>query len=198
MYNIKTYIGYLRMYRNHNRNKKGVTLIEALFVLGIMAVILGLTFVVYSEAQDKRKTTELKEEIGLLKYTMDSMIQDQVQGQNGKETINGQLGYYGLGADELIKSGMIPNKYINGKYIVTPFGGKIDFHVDYNSVWVLWIYGLSKNSCVTIATTEWGNIHNMNINNKGDYGGTWPVQGAVSSCNYSDNNNYIGMSFTRD
>lgn len=178
--------------------KKGVTLLEALFVLGIMAIILGLIFVMYSQANDKRKTTALKEEIGLLKYTMDSLLSDQIQNQNGKDPINGQLGYYGLGATELIKSGMIPAKYINKNLIVTPFGGTIDFHVDNNSVWVLWIYGLTNNACVTIATTEWGNIHNMNINNKGDYGGTWPAKQAVESCNNSSNQNYIGMSFNRN
>lgn len=94
---------------------------------------------------------------------------------------------------------MLDKKFINGKLIVTPYGGQFDFHVDDNGVWLFWIYGLTRQACWTIATTPWGDIHNMNINGAGDWGGTWPPGPATQYCNMQpDGQAYIGMSFTRD
>lgn len=177
------------------KKQRGVSLIEALFVLGIMAIIIGMVMVLYSQSNDRFKATALKEEIMDLKHIVDTLLADQPQSPG---TSDG-TGYYGLGPDVIIKSGMLPQKYINGNVIVTPYGGKFDFHVDNNGVWLFWIYGLSREACWTIATGDWGDIHNMNINGAGDWGGTWPPGAATQYCNQQpDGQAYIGMSFTKD
>lgn len=47
------------------RNRKGVSLLEALFVLGIMAILIGAVMLLYSFCTDRYKTYKMFEEIEL-------------------------------------------------------------------------------------------------------------------------------------
>jgi len=139
------------------KGRKGVTLIEALFVLGIMAVLIGMVMVLLSQTTSSTKTNQLTEEV--------TTIVDAVH-----QLYQGQASYSGLDTSVLAQSGLLPNRYVGtggtngGSNIVNPFGSNVTvtgqsgsagssgvsayFEVDIGTV--------PQAACVKVLTTDFG------------------------------------------
>jgi len=98
--------------------RHGVTLIEALFVLGIMAILIGMVMVLLSQNTVKEKDNQLITEFATIKDAVSSLCDSgptsNCISQSGVDLSN-----------SLAKSGLIPNKYVSGSTLVDPFGSSI-------------------------------------------------------------------------
>lgn len=97
----------------HNRKRKGITLIEVLFVLGIMAILIGIVMTTLSMATEREKLNQFKEEILTI-------------GNIGNELSQSQPDFNNVSTEAIAKSHLLPNKYVKGNGLVTPWGGSID------------------------------------------------------------------------
>lgn len=129
------------------KKRRGVTLIEALFVLGIMAVLIGMVMVMLSQTNSSNKTNQLSEEITTIVDTAHELYQ-------------GQPDYNNIDSTTLAKSGLFPNRWVNGSGLVSPFGAPITLtSVTQNGVaaFKISIPTVPQAACVKIATTDYGN-----------------------------------------
>lgn len=95
------------------RNSKGVTLIEALFVLGVMAIIIGLVMVLLSQADNRNKNSEMISELGQIQNAVRILCPDNTC-QAGTDMVA-----------PLAKSGLLPAKWIQNNTIVDPYKTRI-------------------------------------------------------------------------
>lgn len=168
--------------------KKGLSLIETLFVLGVMAIILGMVMILYSQSTEREKINNTMIEIGELKEATNSLYRDQIQSIPDDTEISSVL----------LKSGLIPNKYNNNGTLTTPFGQTIYVMLNqWGGKIAFQIYNLSVSQCVELATMDAGlpsGIHDININDasNGTYGvsSISPLQ-ATQQCNLNQNTNFI-------
>lgn len=98
--------------------RQGVTLIEALFVLGIMAILIGMVMVLLSQNTDKEKNNETITEFETIRSAVSSLCDGQ------SEEVCGSQNAPDL-SSALAKNGLIPNKYVSGSNIVDPFGSAV-------------------------------------------------------------------------
>lgn len=96
--------------------RKGVTLIEALFVLGIMAIILGGVMLLLSQNTERLKFNQFRDEIMLIGESASTLYQSEPEFDSQ------------LTPGVLIKSGLIPQKYIKNNDLVTPWGTTITWN----------------------------------------------------------------------
>lgn len=128
-------------------HRGGVTLIEALFVLGIMAVLIGMVMVFLSQTTMSTKTNQLSEEISSLVDTAHELYQ-------------GQPDYSGISASVLAQSGLFPNRWVNSSNVISPFGATMTISSTSDqgiSAFQISIPTVPKPACVKIATTDYGN-----------------------------------------
>jgi len=97
--------------------RKGITLIEALFVLGIMAIIIGLVMVLYSQNSERNKENAFfGNELSSLVSAASALCDDNMNSSSCTTDLT----------EAFIKSGLIPNKYIKGNSsIIDPWGDAI-------------------------------------------------------------------------
>lgn len=95
------------------RNRKGVSLLEALFVLGIMAILIGAVMLLYSFCTDRYKTYKMFEEIEL--------------GKSITVALCGTTPGCTLSSSEYVTSGLVPSGFITNNTIVDPWGSNIYF-----------------------------------------------------------------------
>ena len=175
------------MTKNKN-NKRGLTLIETLFVLGIMAILLGMIMLLYSRSVEREKINNIMIEIGELKEVANDLYKDQIQNIPEDTEIS----------NTLLKSGLIQNNYNNNGTLTTPFGQTIYVMLNqWGGKIAFQIYNLSISQCVELATMDAGlpsGIHDININDasNGTYGvsSISPLQ-ATQKCNLNQNTNFI-------
>ena len=100
---------------NYKNYKRGLSLIETLFVLGIMAILLGMIRLLYSRSVEREKINNIMIEIGELKEVANDLYKDQIQNIHEDTEIS----------NTLLKSGLIQNNYNNNGTLHTPFGQTI-------------------------------------------------------------------------
>lgn len=172
---------------NGKIKRRGVTLIEVLFVLGIASVLLGMVMLFLSSATQKRKTQELLTEINLLIDASNTLTSSSNK-------------YTTLSPDVLVKSGLIPTRFISNGQLVTPFGGSIDvipfnyteggedFYLAFN------FNGLPRESCEWIGVQDFGgSAQSVTVTNMRQDApdGFSPIQ-VISNCQNGDNN-YVNV-----
>jgi len=169
-------------------NNRGVTLVEVMMVLGVMAFLLGLVMTIMGSVNQSRHADELKQEIITL-------------AQISNELSNSRVDFSNIQASSVIQSGLLPKKYIAGDQIVTPSGGHIilENYGEYQNTISFWAYGLTRDECMLIVTTDFSGITSaMNTNWVYDSGGIpYTTQRADSSCQ-AGTSNYIGMNFIKE
>lgn len=129
------------------KGRKGVTLIEALFVLGIMAVLIGMVMVLLSQTTSSTKTNQLTEEITTIVDAAHQLYQ-------------GQPAYDSNVGTAIASSGLLPSRYINSNTIVSPFGATITLtNTTINGVSAVdfSIPNVPQTTCVKLSTTDFGN-----------------------------------------
>lgn len=170
-----------------NTFRQGVTLIEALFVLGIMAILLGMVMVIYNRVSEREKINETR-----------SLVFNIYNASN--DLTSGLDDFGDLSTTVLIQSGLIDKKYINNGSFITPLGGSIitgNYGTGANS-YSIWIYNLSKTACEEIVSQDWtGLTLALNVNWLKDSGGE-AYTGTQSSqyCNLAQGN-YIGINLLK-
>lgn len=100
------------MYRNYQR-RQGITLIEVLFVLGIMAILIGIVMYSLSSVNSRNKENQLFEEI----YQIKSIMVDLCT--NNLDACKTDI------IQPIAKSGLLPSKYIKNGTIIDPYGSPL-------------------------------------------------------------------------
>lgn len=133
------------MYKNQ---RKGVTLLEVLFVIGIMAVILGAIYVVLGNTTTRKKSNESRMEFTQLQNAINSIYDGQ-----SEET------WIGLNEEVVAKNKLINNKYISKDGgLVNPYGGSVVIY-DHEqgaglSYYQIVFYGIPKQGCIELASNH--------------------------------------------
>ena len=124
--------------------RKGVTLIEALFVLGIAAILLGLVMVLVSNSSQKSKNNQCIAEIATIADTVHSLC-DSSSNCIENVDITGPVA----------QSGLLSQKYVKADKSspIDPYGMPIDdIHLSYdqgnNLYLVMHVYTVNKQECI--------------------------------------------------
>ena len=169
------------------KSRKGVTLIEVLFVLGISAVILGLVMTLFSQSAEKAKIQSLRIEIGEIIQCVNSLTDSATS-------------YTGITSQTIAQSGQIDRKYIDksGTYLTSPYGGPVTLQpYGRNNGTLIFLdiklIGLSRVACELVAVQGVGSLANsttitgMQIDNVNGFTGQQVVQNCLSgNVNYID------------
>lgn len=132
----------------YSQRKKGVGLIEALFVLGIMMTLLGAVMVFLSYANNRTKVNQTQIELM-------NIVSILHQYANSNETIDDAF---------LVKSNNISQKYIKNNSLVSAFGTPVIVNASGKNFNVE-IDGLTKANCILFSTQDYGNsIASIRIN----------------------------------
>lgn len=128
-------------------NQSGRTMLEMLGVLGIMGVLSVGGIAGYGKAIDKYKTNKLIEEVSSITSNVRSI----------KIRTNS---FNGLTNTSAIKLKVIPEEYISGTTIKTPFTGTINIQsakcIKTNKCFSMVVSNITKNACINLATQDWG------------------------------------------
>lgn len=173
-------------------NKKGVTLIEVLFVLGIMAVILGLVMILASQSNDRKKANQLKEEILQIVNIANSLS-------------NGASDYQNVSASDIIKSGLLPASYAKNGILLSPYGSEITVFVygpgnkEDTGRLAVYLSGVPKIACVELISQDFSGLATA-VNGNWNWGGGVTNTGVLPNnvgnvCNLTDN--WIGINFPK-
>ncbi|MBS1089939.1 type 4 pilus major pilin [Gluconobacter wancherniae] len=167
--------------------QRGITLIESLFVLGIMAILIGGVMAFYSLSNTAMKSNQLISEVAQLIQATQDLNKDRTT-------------FTGMNSQILAKTGLLPSKYINNGSLVTPWGGEIqtipfnysdngpDVYLAFN------ILNLPKEACIKLGMQDFGGtaqsvtVTNMRVD---DTEGLSPVV-LVTNCENGDNN-YVNI-----
>lgn len=114
---------------------RGVTLLESLFVLGLLAIILGVVMTFFFSSNQKEKSNKTEIEITLIIDTINALI------DKGNDATPNSL--------DVINYASFPKAYINDNQIITPFKtviviGSID------SGYGITLNNINKPSCIQI------------------------------------------------
>lgn len=168
--------------------RKGITLIESLFVLGVMAVLIGMVMVLFSMANASLKSQKLINEATQL-------IEIANEINNDRST------YTGMNNSVLAKTGMVPNEFINSGQVVTPWGGEIDV-IPFNyagsnapDVYLAFNFlSLPREACEKLGIQDFGGTaQSVTVTNmrEDDPDGFSPIK-VVKNCE-NGNNNYVNI-----
>lgn len=168
--------------------RKGVTLIESLFVLGIMAVLIGMVMAIYSSTNNTSKTNQLIIEVSELIQITQDLNKDRST-------------FTGINNEILAKTGLVPNRYIKNGNLITPFGGGIDvipFNYQGNNAPDIFLafnfLSLPREACEKLGMQDFGGIaQSMTITGmqQDDIQGFSPIKVVVNCENGS--NNYVNI-----
>ena len=126
--------------------RQGVTLIEALFVLGIMAILIGMVMVLYSQSTEKEKANQMAiEAIDIL-----NAVESFREGESplNMTTINEKI---------LARSGLLSHKYVdaNQTTLIDPYGNALQVFTDGSSV-AINFNDVSSQACVGLMSYDYG------------------------------------------
>lgn len=165
--------------------KKGVTLLESLFVLGIMALIIGAVSLLLSQNNDKIKANKMKTELSFL------VQQVQIIWQNDT---NNQQDYNVNALASVIKK--INPAYSDGSNIITPYGYTFGTGPMGTGVFNMTLYSISQSQCMQLSTIDMSQLATAaEINDRYTTNGKAFTPYVAKLACQSGKNNYIGWNF---
>ena len=166
--------------------RKGVTLVEALMVIGVLAVLLGLAMLVYLLVHASILANITQQEA--------MTILSATQGMKADD---------GNGSKILATADLIPHSYIFGENLVTPYGTKLDVWFDKvndNDVLELQFWSLPRNACVRLPLLMTNNAEEINVNGfiltGSDKVATLSPKDLSSNC-YDGGGNFFSVKYPR-
>lgn len=175
-----------------NNTRRGVTLIEVLFVLGIASIVIGLVMLLVSQAGDRKKANQLKSEILQIVNIANSLS-------------DGESDYQNVSGTDIIKSGLLPASYSKNGMLITPYGSEINVFVygpgnkDDTGRLAVYLSGVPKVACVELITQDFSGLATA-VNGNWNWGGGVTNTG-VKPNNVGNvcmqNNNWIGINFPK-
>jgi len=142
--------------RIHKKRNHGVTLVEVMMVLGVMAILLGLAMTVYSITNERELTNQTVEEVF-------EIMQGIYEYKEGHGTMDGMTASY------LSQGGLVPAKYVQSpNVLLTPHGGQIAFNAENwnpGGGMTVWLNGLSRQECIALVEldmSQYANVRRVN------------------------------------
>jgi len=178
--------------------RKGLSLLEVLFVLGLLAILLGMIFMIQSHVSARIKSNDLIQEVMAIRNAQDTLL-----GSTGSGFASDQ--HFGLSSTDLAKTGLIPEEYIHNGDLVTPFGSSITIDNSSPSHYIIWLWSVPYESCIAFAQQNWDNLYQFGIGYENLFSGgsnsspsdkKWSPEDAESACNAKGNQStWIAIGF---
>lgn len=170
--------------------QRGVTLVEALFVIGIMTILIGVVVVILSQTSQRQKDIQTISELLNIENIMHQLYQSQPT-------------YDGMTISDLLKSGLLPARYISGSKVIDAYGGEIQIwphYVNSSSTIEIQISNAPRQLCEKIASYNWGNdVVSLTLNGStnlvttGNQVTSYNLRTSISNC--YDNGNFLAIDF---
>lgn len=168
------------------RRRRGSMLLEILLGLAILAMAIAGVMLFYNQSVNQQNATATVEEVIQLSTAVHQMYA-------------GSTSYAGLSTLAVYNSKLLDHKYFSdeGNTLNTPGGGQIlglnGTRAFDTAVMNFWIYYASRETCIQIATADWGDmIEDRNINGNSYSDNVFTPSMADGACK-SGNNNEIGF-----
>lgn len=129
--------------------RKGVSLLEGLFVLGVMLIIIGIVVVYLFISRMNLQDNRLNSEMTLLFKLCDDELSEH---PTIEPTVN-----------EIIMGNGLPNSFILNNQLITPYGTSITLGETSSKNFGFTLSDIQKTTCISIVTT-WNNISELMIN----------------------------------
>lgn len=176
---------------NKKQKRKGISLVEVLLSLVVLAIIIGLAVNLYSKNEASRNNTELLNEVATIKEAVISLSQGRVKDML---KINNKV---------LINSGLIPNKFINkdGTKLIAPNKNDIDIAPNDSYGNGIYIRNMTQKQCIQLLTTvDYSSYDFIQVAHiMFGYGQKWftpPTVGNISgTCGYNNKLNTVILVF---
>lgn len=166
--------------------RRGSMLLEILLGLAILAMAIAGVMLFYNQSVNQQNASATVEEVIQLSTAVHQMYA-------------GTTSYSGLSTLALYNSRLLDHKYFSdeGNTLNTPGGGQIlglnGTRAFDTAVMNFWIYYVSRETCIQIATADWGNmIEDRNINGNSYSDSVFTPSMADGACK-SGNDNEIGF-----
>lgn len=170
--------------------RRGVTLVEALMVIGVLAVLLGLAMLVAVLVNAANKSNQFLTEIATITDTANQISAGTADLSN-------------LNESALANSGLLPNRWVSGSTLLSPFGSTITVTggaagagTNGLTTYLITVPGVPKSACVKISTTDFGNgLVSRTPAGDSTNGGPLSATSAASTC--ATGGNDMTFEFTR-
>lgn len=166
-------------------NRKGLSLLEVLFVLGVLAILLGMIFMIQSHVSARIKSNSLIQEVLDIRNAEDTLFSSTGSGFASNE-------HFGLSSTDIAKTGLISKEYIRNGDLTTPFGSSITIDNSSPSHYIIWLWDVPYESCIAFAEQNWDNLYQFGIGYENLFSGgsnsapsskSWKPEDAESACN---------------
>lgn len=136
--------------------KRGVTLVEALMVIGVLAILLGLAMLVAILVRSSQLVSQTAIEVATIVDASNKMTVDNPR-------------MNGFSAKALAGSGFLSTRWTSGDKIISPYGTEVEVWPDndesYGSALIdIQLYRLPLNACVRLPSMLAGQAISVKIN----------------------------------
>lgn len=178
--------------------KKGLSLLEVLFVLGILTILLGMIFIIQAHVSARIKSNSLIQEVLAIRNAEDTLFSSTGAGFASDQ-------HFGLSSTDLAKTGLISKEYIHDGDLMTPFGSSITIDNSSPGHYIIWLWSVPYESCVAFTQQNWDNLYQFGIGYENLFSGgsnsspsdkKWSPEDAESACNAKGNQStWIAIGF---
>lgn len=148
------------MNKKQNR-RKGISLIEVLLSLVILAIIVGAAMNIYEKAHIENKVVDARKEYFVIRSIVKTLYDGNFKNSDWSR----------LSQKTIIDSGMLPKQWVRDSTIVNPFGGIVVIYYNVDKYYQTVFYSVPKSACVLLASTH-----------------DWTAGAALQINSYQDNN----------
>lgn len=136
--------------------RRGVTLVEALMVIGVLAVLMGLAMLIAVLVRSSQLVSQTAIEVATIATESQRINQDDPR-------------MNGFSAKTLALSGLLPDRWVQGEGLISPYGTEVEVWPDndesYGSAMIdIQLYDIPRNACTRLPSMLAGQVTYMKIN----------------------------------